>query len=65
VRTWTATDSLYGTRHLAEVWEKDGTLKKIKAFLLADMIGDADLDIQRDSNSTPWLEDLALEAPPA
>jgi Zn-dependent M28 family amino/carboxypeptidase len=62
VRTWTATDSLYGTRHLAGVWEKDGTLKKIKAFLLADMIGDADLDIQRDSNSTPWLEDLALEA---
>jgi Zn-dependent M28 family amino/carboxypeptidase len=62
VHTWTATDSLYGTRHLAEVWERDGTLKKIKAFLLADMIGDADLDIQRDSNSTPWLEDLALEA---
>jgi len=26
------------------------------------MIGDADLDIQRDSNSTPWLEDLVLEA---
>ena len=62
VRTWTATDSLYGTRHLAEVWEKDGTLKKIKAFLLADMIGDADLDIQRDTNSTPWVEDLVLEA---
>jgi len=62
VRTWSATDSLYGTRHLAGVWEKDGTLKKIKAFLLADMIGDADLDIQRDSNSTPWLEDLVFEA---
>jgi Zn-dependent M28 family amino/carboxypeptidase len=62
VRTWSATDSVYGTRHLAEVWEKDGTLKKIKAFLLADMIGDADLDIQRDSNSTPWVEDLILEA---
>jgi glutaminyl-peptide cyclotransferase len=62
VRTWTATDSLYGTRHLAEVWEGDGTLKKIKAFLLADMIGDADLDVQRDTNSTPWVEDLVLEA---
>jgi glutaminyl-peptide cyclotransferase len=62
VRTWTDADSLYGTRHVAEVWEKDGTLKKIKAFLLADMIGDADLDIQRDTNSTPWLEDLVLEA---
>ncbi len=62
VRQWSPTDSLYGTRHLAETWEKDGTLKRIKAFVLADMIGDADLDIQRDSNSTPWLEDLVLEA---
>ena len=37
------------TRHLAEIWQKDGTLKKIKALLLADMIGDADLNIDRDS----------------
>src|SRR6266446_9012883 len=55
-------DSLYGIRHLAEKWEADGTLKKIKAFLLADMIGDADLNIDRDSNSTPWLEDVVYEA---
>jgi Zn-dependent M28 family amino/carboxypeptidase len=59
---WSATDSLYGTRHLAEKWEKDGTLKKIKAFLLADMIGDADLNIDHDTNSTPWLESMVLEA---
>ncbi len=49
VKAWTDTDSLYGTRHLAEKWQKDGTLKKIKAFLLADMIGDADLNVDRDS----------------
>jgi len=55
-------DSLYGIRHLAEKWEGDGTLKKIKAFLLADMVGDADLNIERDSNSTPWLEDVVYEA---
>jgi Zn-dependent M28 family amino/carboxypeptidase len=55
-------DSLYGIRHLAEKWEADGTLKKIKAFLLADMVGDADLNIERDSNSTPWLEDVVYEA---
>jgi Zn-dependent M28 family amino/carboxypeptidase len=55
-------DSLYGIRHLAEKWEADGTLKKIKAFLLADMIGDADLNIERDSTSTPWLEDVVYEA---
>jgi glutaminyl-peptide cyclotransferase len=55
-------DSLYGISHLAEKWEADGTLKKIKAFLLADMIGDADLNIDRDENSTPWLEAVVLEA---
>ncbi|MGA8213554.1 MAG: M28 family peptidase [Candidatus Sulfotelmatobacter sp.] len=55
-------DSLYGIRHLADKWEADGTLKKIKAFFLADMIGDADLNIDRDGNSTPWLEDVVYEA---
>jgi Zn-dependent M28 family amino/carboxypeptidase len=58
MRQWSPTDSLYGTRHLAERWEKDGTLKKIKAVILMDMIGDADLNILRDTNSTPWLTDL-------
>ena len=55
-------DSLYGITHVAEKWQGDGTLKKIKAFLLADMIGDADLNIDRDLNSTPWLENVVGEA---
>ncbi len=55
-------DSLYGITHLAEKWQADGTLKKIRAFLLADMIGDADLNIDRDLNSTPWLESVVYEA---
>jgi glutaminyl-peptide cyclotransferase len=55
-------DSLYGISHLAEKWQADGTLKKVKAFLLADMIGDADLEVERDLNSTPWLEDVVYEA---
>jgi Zn-dependent M28 family amino/carboxypeptidase len=62
VKEWTDTDSVYGSRHLAEKWSADGTTKKIRAFLLADMIGDADLDILRDQNSTPWLEDLVFQA---
>jgi len=61
-KTWSETDSLYGTRHLAQKWHEDGTAPKIKALLLLDMIGDADLDIQRDQNSTPWLSDLVLKA---
>jgi glutaminyl-peptide cyclotransferase len=58
VKTWSDSDSLYGTRHLAEKWGQDGTLKKIKALMVMDMIGDADLNIDRDTNSTPWLLDL-------
>jgi Zn-dependent M28 family amino/carboxypeptidase len=62
IRQWSATDSLYGSRHLAEKWGRDGTLKQIKAFLLADMVGDANLRIEREANATPWLVDLVHEA---
>jgi Zn-dependent M28 family amino/carboxypeptidase len=62
IQKWSDADSLYGSRHLAAKWQQDGVIPKIKAFLLADMIGDADLDIQRDQNSTAWLEDLVLQA---
>jgi glutaminyl-peptide cyclotransferase len=55
-------DSLYGITHLSEKWQGDGTLKKIKALLLADMVGDADLNIEHDANSTPWLEAVVYEA---
>jgi Zn-dependent M28 family amino/carboxypeptidase len=59
---WTDGDSLYGTRHLAQKWQQDGTAKKIKAFVLVDMIGDADLDVLQETNSTPWLSELVYQA---
>jgi glutaminyl-peptide cyclotransferase len=62
VESWSHSDSLYGSRHLAAKWQNDGTLKQIKALLLADMIGDKDLDIAREGNSTAWLEDLVGQA---
>jgi glutaminyl-peptide cyclotransferase len=62
IKHWSDTDSVYGSRHLAEKWAKDGTLKKVQAFLLLDMIGDADLNIERDANSTPWLLDVVYKA---
>jgi glutaminyl-peptide cyclotransferase len=58
VKTWSNSDSLYGTRHLAAKWSQDGTLTKIKALLVADMIADKDLNIDYVENSTPWLLDL-------
>ena len=62
IKGWTDADSAYGSRHLAQKWQADGTLKHIKAFLLADMIGDRDLDVVQDISSTPWLLDLVHEA---
>ncbi|MGB0066274.1 MAG: M28 family peptidase [Terracidiphilus sp.] len=59
---WSRSDSTYGSRHLAAKWGRDGTLKQIKAFMLADMIGDRDLDIQRETHSTAWLVDLVAQA---
>lgn len=62
IQQWSSADSLYGSRHLAAKWDRDGTLKRIKAFLLVDMIGDKSLNIDRDQNSTPWLLDLIAKA---
>jgi len=59
---WDDNQSLYGVRHLAEKWQADGTLKQMQAFILEDMIGDADLNIDRDSESTPWLQDFVYAA---
>ncbi len=58
VKEWTDTDSVYGSRHLVERLEKSGELSKVRAMLLVDMIGDRDLDILREGNSTPWLVDI-------
>jgi peptidase M28-like protein len=60
-REWSS-DSLYGSKHLAANWQQDGTSKQIKAFLLADMLGDANLNIEQDSNSSPRLQAIAYAA---
>lgn len=59
---WSDADSVYGSKHLAQKWQQDGTARKVKAFLLLDMIGDKDLDVLREDNSTPWLEDVIYRA---
>lgn len=55
---WSDTDSTYGSRELAATLAMSGDLKKIKAVILADMVGPNNLKIERDSNSTNWLTDL-------
>jgi Zn-dependent M28 family amino/carboxypeptidase len=62
IQSWSQSDSTYGSRHLAAKWGRDGTLQRIKAFILADMIGDKDLDVQRETSSTAWLVEVVRQA---
>jgi hypothetical protein len=60
--SWTDEDSVYGAKHLAKKWSEDGTAARIKALLLLDMIGDKNLDLDHETNSTPWLAELVYRA---
>jgi Zn-dependent M28 family amino/carboxypeptidase len=62
IRDWTETDSLYGSRHLAAKWGADGMLARIKALINVDMIGDANLDILNDDNSSQSLRTLMWQS---
>ena len=55
---WHGTDNTYGSRHYVDLAKRDGSLTTLKALVLIDMIGDRDLRMRRDTNSTPWLTDL-------
>jgi glutaminyl-peptide cyclotransferase len=61
VQQWSASDSVYGSRHFVQKLTAEGELSRVQAMILVDMIGDAKLDIQRDDNSTPWLSDLVFQ----
>lgn len=54
---WTGDDSTYGSRHYVAARQKAGTLGTIRGLLLLDMIGDRDLNIAREGNSTAALTD--------
>ena len=62
LKQWSASDSLYGSRHLAEKLFREGNLGQIKALILVDMAADRHLNILRESNSTPWLSELVFRS---
>ena len=55
---WSNTNGIYGSRHLAETWNRNGTLLKIKALFNVDMIGDKDLRVMDELNSSATLRRL-------
>jgi len=59
---WRGNDNTYGSRHYVQASQKDKSLATLKALVLLDMIGDRDLRLRRDANSTPWLVDIMWAA---
>src|SRR5262245_50628752 len=55
---WREDDHTYGSCHYVADAKRRGMLASLKAMILVDMIGDRDLRLKRDLNSTPWLTDL-------
>jgi glutaminyl-peptide cyclotransferase len=58
---WVDPDNRYGSRYYVESAKKDGSLQQIAALILVDMIGDANLGMKRESQSTSWLTDVIWE----
>ena len=59
---FSATDGLYGSRHLVGKLTASGELSRIEAMIVVDMVGDTQLKIHREGYSTPWLMDKVLDA---
>jgi Zn-dependent M28 family amino/carboxypeptidase len=55
---WSAADSLYGSRAMVAALRASGDLARLRALVVGDMIGDRDLVIPRESQSTPWLTEI-------
>jgi len=58
---WSDTDSLYGSRHLAEKWTADGTIRTLKALINVDMTGDKNLRLIWDTNSAASVRKLVWD----
>jgi Zn-dependent M28 family amino/carboxypeptidase len=58
---WSTFDSTYGSRHLAKRWQAEGVVPRIRALILLDMIGDKDLGIFYETNSTKRLMNLVRD----
>jgi Zn-dependent M28 family amino/carboxypeptidase len=51
-------DHCYGSRQMAAQMAASGDLPRVKAFILADLVGGRTPHFRRDGESTKWLTDL-------
>ncbi len=55
-------DGLYGSRHLAQKLAAEGLVPRIRGFFLLDMIGDKNLNVARETNSSAALQRVIYRA---
>jgi hypothetical protein len=55
---WADPDNTYGSRELAASLALSGTLPRVKAMILVDMVGPTNPVYRRETNSTPWLTEI-------
>ncbi len=55
---WQDPDNTYGSRHHAYQFSKKADFERLKAMVLLDLVGDKNLRLSPDENSTPWLRKL-------
>lgn len=55
---WQGLDHTYGSRYYVQAARTAGALPSLKAMILIDMIGDRNLTIRREQQSTGWLKDV-------
>jgi hypothetical protein len=58
---WSDRDSLYGSKNLVLEMKSAGILSDLRAVVVVDMIGDADLHLFRETLSTPWVQEALME----
>jgi glutaminyl-peptide cyclotransferase len=62
INSFQGDDGLYGSRHLAQKLADEGLVQRIRGLFLLDMIGDKDLNVARETNSSRWLQDFISQA---
>jgi len=62
IEHWSASDSLYGSRHFVEALRGSGKLRDVRALVLLDMVGGSDPQFRPEANSTLWLRELVFSS---
>ena len=61
-REWRDPDNTYGSKYYVKAAREGNTLGGLKALILLDLVGDRQLNIRREANSTDWLVDIIWAA---